>query len=696
MNFDAIFYPKAIAVIGASSREKTVGNDVLKNLVRQGYTGKIYPVNPKIEELYGLKVYPSIAEIDDNEIELLVLAIPAKFVAAEIKKAAHQGARAAIVISAGYKEAGNLELEKELAETCKELDITLVGPNCLGAINAEIQMNASFASVMPPVGAVAFMSQSGALCTAVLDYAQDLGIGFSKFISIGNKAALNELDLIKYLHADKKTKVICMYAESLENAPEIIEVLRKLNRGKNPKPVIVLKSGKTAAGAGAIASHTGSLSSGDSAYQALFTQAGIIRANSVSELFDLAQIFSMNDLQKVNRVAIVTNAGGPGVLTTDALIESGLAMAELTPETVKELRSFLPTAASTHNPVDILGDAAGELYQKTLVSLAKDKNTDALIVLLTPQSMTEPSETARAIAEMRQLSQKPIIVSLMGKKLVVDGVNILREQKIAVTAFPEPAAMAMGKFAKFANWTKQKSDTFLSFNDVDKNKVAEIFAQAKAKKQTSFPEAEAMEIMKAYKFPLLKSAIAKSSAEAVKMMQAFKGEVAMKIVSPDILHKSDVGGVSLGVTSVIVQSEYENMMSRVSKKMPKAKLEGVLLMEMAKKGTELILGINKNSLGTMLMFGFGGIYVEVFKDVNFAFTPLSREDALSMINGLRSSKLLEGVRGEKPVDKEILIETIGRLAQLVKDFPEIVELDINPLLANADGVKVLDARVVIG
>lgn len=694
MNFDAIFYPKSIAIIGASSREKTVGNDVVKNLVRQGYAGKIYPINPKIEELYGLKVYEAIDKIEDS-VDLLVIAIPAQFVAAEIKKGSSKGVKAAIVISAGFKEAGNLNLEKELAQTCRDLDITLVGPNCLGAINAEIQMNASFASVMPPVGDVAFMSQSGALCTAVLDYAKDLSIGFSKFISIGNKAALNELDLIKYLHADKKTKVICMYAESLENAPEIIEVLRKLNRGKNPKPIIVLKSGKTAAGAGAIASHTGSLSSGDSAYQALFAQAGMIRANSVNELFDLAQIFSMNDIQRVNNVAIITNAGGPGVLTTDAVIESGLELAKLAPATVEKLRSFLPASASTHNPIDVLGDAVGEVYEKTINTLAKDANIDAVILLLTPQSMTEPDKTAQAVVQMRQNSKKPIVVSLMGRKLVAEGVNILREQKIAVTAFPEPAAMALAKFAKFSNWSKKQNEEILSFSDVDKNSVAEIFAKAKSRGKTSFPEAEAMEIMRSYNFPLMKSAVVKSSQEALKVMQEFKCEVAMKIVSPDILHKSDVGGVSLNVTVDTVVDEYEAMMKRVSQNKPNAKLEGVLLLQMAKKGTELILGINKNSLGTMLMFGLGGIYVEVFKDVNFAFAPLTREDALNMINGLRSSKLLDGVRGEKPVDKEILVETIGRLAQLVNDFPEIVELDINPLLANADGVKVLDTRVVI-
>ncbi len=694
MNLDVLFYPKSIAVIGASSREKTVGNDVVKNLVQQGYQGQIYPINPKIDELYGRKAYHEVTEVE-GEIDLVVVAIPAKFVADEIRKAAGKGAKAAIVISAGFKEMGNLELEEQLAATCNELGVTLVGPNCLGAINAEHSMNASFAAVMPPVGDVAFFSQSGALCTAVLDYAKDLGIGFSKFLSIGNKAALNELDLIKYLHADPKTKVICMYAESLENAPELIATLRDLNRGTNPKPVIVLKSGKTAAGAGAIASHTGSLSTGDSAYQALFAQAGMIRANSISELFDLAQVFSMNQIQAVKKITIITNAGGPGVLTTDAVIENGLEMADLAPETVAKLRSFLPSSASTHNPVDVLGDAVGEVYEKAINVLAEDPNTDAIIVLLTPQSMTEPDKTAEAVVKMRQISNKPVVVSLMGRALVTNGVEILRANKIATTAFPEPAAAAMAKFAKFSNWSQEKNEAFLSYSDVDKEKVAQIFAAAKDRGQTSFPEAEAMEIMKAYRFPLLKSAIARNSDEALKIMQEFNCQVAMKIVSPDILHKSDVGGVSLGVSIDNVVSEYEAMMARVALNKPEAKLEGVLLMEMAKKGAELILGINKNTLGTMLMFGLGGIYVEVFKDVNFAFAPLTRTDVLKMIAGLRSSKLLDGVRGEAAADKESIIEAIGRLSQLVSDFPQIVELDINPLLATKDGAKVLDARIVI-
>jgi acetyltransferase len=694
MNFQALFQPQAIAIIGASSREKTVGNDVVKNLVKQGYKGKIYPINPKIDELYGLKVYHDITDLD-QKIDLVVLAIPAKFVAAAIEEAAKKGAQAAIVISAGFKEAGNLELEKELAATCQRHGIILVGPNCLGVINAEHKMNASFAAIMPEVGNVAFMSQSGALCTAVLDYAQELGLGFSKFISIGNKAALDELALIKYLHEDPQTKVICLYAEALDDASAIIKTLKELNRGKDPKPVIVLKSGKTEAGAGAIASHTGSLSGGDNAYQALFDQAGIIRAQSVSELFDLAAVFSTNPLKEIKNVTIITNAGGPGVLTTDAVVENGLEMTKLEDKTIKKLETFLPAAANTHNPVDVLGDAVGEVYEKTLAVIAEDKNTDAILVLLTPQTMTEPIKTAQAVLNLRKTTDKVIAVSLMGRDLVEGGVKILRKNKIANTTFPESAALGLGALAKFVAWTKVKENQPLVFSDVDQDQVAKIFKEAKKVGKTSFPEAEAMEILKAYNFPLLKSAVAKSASEAKKILQEFNCAVAMKIVSPDILHKSDVGGVMLNITASNVEDKFQEMMATVSKNKPQAKLEGVLLMEMAPKGHETILGINKNSLGSMIMFGLGGIYVEVFKDVTFGFPPLSQLEIKKMVNGLKSSSIFAGARGQQAIDQDSLIEAIARLAQLATDFPEITELDINPLLLTAQGAKVLDARIVI-
>ncbi|HNV45083.1 acetate--CoA ligase family protein [Candidatus Woesebacteria bacterium] len=694
MNFQALFQPQAIAIIGASSREKTVGNDVVKNLVNQGYAGKIYPINPKIDELYGLKVYHDIKDLD-QKIDLVVVAIPAKFVASAIDEAASKGAQAAIVISAGFKEAGNLALEQELAATCRRHGIILVGPNCLGVINAEHKMNASFAAIMPEVGNVAFMSQSGALCTAVLDYAQELGLGFSKFISIGNKAALDELALIKYLHEDPQTKVICLYAEALDNATAIIQTLKELNRGKEPKPVIVLKSGKTAAGAGAIASHTGSLSGGDNAYQALFNQAGIIRAQSVSELFDLASIFSNNPLKEIKTVTIITNAGGPGVLTTDAVIENGLEMAKLEEQTIKKLKSFLPAAANTHNPVDVLGDAVGEVYEKTLAVIGDDRQTDAILVLLTPQTMTEPVKTAQAIVNLRKKTDKVIAVSLMGRDLVADGVKILKDNKIANTTFPESAALGLGALAKFVAWTKIKEDKPLVFNDVDRERVAQIFKKAKKEGKTSFPEAEAMKILQAYNFPLLKSAVAKSASEAKQILEKFACAVAMKIVSPDILHKSDVGGVMLNVTADNVEAKFQAMMTTVRKNKPQAKLEGVLLMEMAPQGHETILGINKNSLGSMLMFGLGGIYVEVFKDVTFAFPPLSKLEIEKMIGGLKSNSIFMGARGQAAIDQKSLIEAIARLAQLAGDFPQIKELDINPLLLTAQGVKVLDARIVI-
>lgn len=694
MNFQALFQPQSIAIIGASSREKTVGNDVVKNLVKQGFAGQIFPINPKIDELYGVKVYHDIKDLD-QKIDLVVVAIPAKFVNSAIEEAAKKGAQAAIVISAGFKEAGNFALEEELAETCKRHNIILVGPNCLGVINAEQRMNASFAAIMPEVGNVAFMSQSGALCTAVLDYAKELGLGFSKFISIGNKAALDELALIKYLHEDPQTKVICIYAEALDNAPAIIASLKKLNRGNNPKPVIILKSGKTEAGASAIASHTGSLSGGDNAYQALFDQAGIIRAQSISELFDLASVMSMNPLKVIKTVTIVTNAGGPGVLTTDAIIENGLTMAELEKDTVKKLTEFLPAAANVHNPVDVLGDAVGEVYEKTLNVLSEDKNTDAILLLLTPQSMTEPVETARAVVNLRKKTDKAIVVSLMGRDLVAQGVHLLRDNKIANTTFPESAALGLGALAKFVAWTKIKENGAKVFADVDREKVAKIFQEARKVGKTSFPEAEAMEILRAYNFPLLKSATAKSAKEAKKILSEFNCAAAMKIVSPDILHKSDVGGVMLNVTAADVESKFTEMMTVVSKNMPQAKLEGVLLMEMAPQGHETILGINKNSLGSMLMFGLGGIYVEVFKDVTFAFPPLTLLEIKKMINGLKSSSIFAGTRGQQAIDQESLISAIARLAQLSSDFPEIKELDINPLLLSASGAKVLDARIVI-
>ena len=698
MDLNPVFYPKSVAIIGASSREKTVGNDVVKNLVQQGYEGKILPVNPKIDELYGVKVYHDISEVD-AEIDLAVVAIPAKYVAQSLAMAAEKGAKAAVVISAGFKEVGNQDLEDDLRDTCQKHGMALIGPNCLGVLTPEISLNASFATLMPKQGNVGFISQSGALVSALLDYAADRDLGFSKFISIGNKADVQELDLIKYFFADEDTQVIAIYSESLADAPEFIQVLKEQNRGPNPKPVIILKSGRTAEGSSAIASHTGSLCSGDTAYEALFEQAGVVRAETVEEMFDLCEVFSKNKVKPVKNTTIITNAGGPGVLTTDAVIENNLELANLTEATTVALKEGLRAAASCKNPVDVLGDAKADEYRAALEAVIHDDNTDSVLFLLTPQSMTEIEETAQAVLDLKQEIDKPVIACFMGVDTVSHGVKMLRDAGIATINYPESAAKALAVFSKFANWSKQETQEVMSFDDVDQDKVRSIFEQAKAEGKTSFPEAEAMEIMKAYNFPLLRSEVATSPEEAEQIAQEIGTKLAMKIVSPDILHKSDVGGVMLNVTAANVKDKYAEMMEVVKANKPEADLQGVLLMEMAPdNGVEVILGVNQApGLGTMVMFGLGGIYVEVLKDVKFAFAPLTKDDAQRMIKGLQTAELFEGVRGEQAKDKQALMECIGRLAQLVTDFPEIKELDINPLLAleEGQGAKVLDVRVVI-
>jgi len=698
MDLNPVFYPKSVAIIGASSREKTVGNDVVKNLVQQGYEGKILPVNPKIDELYGVKVYHDISEVD-AEIDLAVVAIPAKYVAQSLAMAAEKGAKAAVVISAGFKEVGNQDLEDDLRDTCQKHGMALIGPNCLGVLTPEISLNASFATLMPKQGNVGFISQSGALVSALLDYAADRDLGFSKFISIGNKADVQELDLIKYFFADEDTQVIAIYSESLADAPEFIQVLKEQNRGPNPKPVIILKSGRTAEGSSAIASHTGSLCSGDTAYEALFEQAGVVRAETVEEMFDLCEVFSKNKVKPVKNTTIITNAGGPGVLTTDAVIENNLELANLTEATTVALKEGLRAAASCKNPVDVLGDAKADEYRAALEAVIHDDNTDSVLFLLTPQSMTEIEETAQAVLDLKQEIDKPVIACFMGVDTVSHGVKMLRDAGIATINYPESAAKALAVFSKFANWSKQETQEVMSFDDVDQDKVRFIFEQAKAEGKTSFPEAEAMEIMKAYNFPLLRSEVATSPEEAEQIAQEIGTKLAMKIVSPDILHKSDVGGVMLNVTAANVKDKYAEMMEVVKANKPEADLQGVLLMEMAPdNGVEVILGVNQApGLGTMVMFGLGGIYVEVLKDVKFAFAPLTKDDAQRMIKGLQTAELFEGVRGEQAKDKQALMECIGRLAQLVTDFPEIKELDINPLLAleEGQGAKVLDVRVVI-
>lgn len=695
-NLDCIFYPKSVAVIGASRDPESVGNNILRNLVTQGYQGEIYPINPKAENLYNKRVYADIQEV--GEVDLAIIAVPAKYVT-EIAPKVVIKARAVIVVSSGFKESGQNYFEEELKQICQSSNVPLIGPNCLGVINPEIKMNASFANIMPNLGNIAFVSQSGALCTTVIDYAQDLGLGFSKFISIGNKAGINELDIIEYLANDRQTKLIAIYSEELTDGPRLIRIAKSITRGKKAKPIIILKSGKTDLGAKAVISHTGSLSGSDEVYQALFSQSGIIMANSIQEFFNFMQIFSKNGLAKAQNIAIITNAGGPAVLAADAVADNGLDLAKFSPTIEKKLAEILPTAAHINNPVDILGDAKADRYQQTLEVVEKDKNVDALLILLTPQSMTEVDETAKAIIEIKSKTHKPLVACFMGKSTVESGIEFIKSSSVISMNFPETAIRNLAAFNKFYKWSRITKDELFRFKDVDKKKVANILKRARKAGKTIFPEVEALEILKAYNFPLLKFGWATNAVEAEKIAQKIGDRVAMKIVSPDILHKSDIGGVVLNVGTRDVGKKYNQLVEAVSLKIPKAKIEGVLIEEMASEGgIETILGANKNgSLGTTIMFGLGGIYVEILGDVNFGIVPITIRDAERMVTTLRMSKIFFGFRGGPHYDMAAVSECLGRLSQLTNDFPEIKELDINPLLVlpKGEGVKVLDARILI-
>lgn len=701
MDLKFLFEPKNIAVIGASTRPGAVGNDIVKNLVEQGFMGAIYPINPKADELYGLTCYADIADVPESEVDLAVMVIHAVAVPDALTAAAKtKHVKATVVISAGFREIGNVDLEDQLKAVAEQYDIALAGPNCLGIINPLRQMNASFAAKMPPAGSVAFLSQSGALCTAVLDYADELGLGFSRFVSLGNKAVADEAAFLEYLEKDEATKVIAMYIEDLKSPTRLAAVAQRVVRGERAKPIIVLKAGRTGAGAGASASHTGALAGDSAAYDAFFRQNGIIQAESIEELFSFTQVFAENPRSAGRRTAIVTNAGGPGVLATDAVVGDGLELAKFTPETEAALKSALPAAANTHNPVDVIGDAKADRYQAALEAVASDPQVDMALVLLTPQSMTEVEATADAIITAKQSYKKPIVASFMGADVVRPGVRRLIKGGVSTLRFPEEGARALAALADFSERSQQEDSQIFSFNDIDQAKARQLIVAARTAGVKQLVEVQAVPVFAAYGFRTLKSVVARTSEEMQQYARASAAPFVMKIISPDILHKSDVGGVAVGVKPENAAAEYEAMLARVTEKKPEAHIEGVLCVEMAplSRGAELVLGSVKDPVfGHMVMVGLGGILVEVLKDVSFGLVPFNQRMAREMIDQLKGRKILSGVRGGAALDVNALVDALGRLSQLLVDFPEIKELDVNPLLVlpEGEGTMVLDGRIVL-
>ncbi len=691
-----LFTPRAVAVVGASHVEGKVGYSLMKNLVEHGFKGPIYPVNPKAEKIMGLTCYKDISVVPDG-VDLAVIAVPAKLVPGVIEECGRKGIGAAIVISAGFKEAGEegKDLEKRLFNAAMVSGVRVLGPNCLGMINTKHRMDASFAAHFPEEGDIAVLSQSGALCTAILDWAVRNHIGFSKLISIGNKADIDEEMLIEAMGEDDDTRVIVGYLENIVHGPHF---MRTAERVTKHKPVILIKAGTTSAGSKAASSHTGSIAGARMAYECAFRSSGILQAGSLEALFDYAQAFSYQPLPKGRRIAVVTNAGGPGIMAADAIENAGLSFAALTEETQGKLKGFLPAAANVMNPVDILGDAGAEVYSRALEAVLADEGVDAAVVLLTPQAMIDVKKAAEVVSATVAKFDKPVVASFIGADRVAAGIEILQRNRIPHYPTPERAVESLLMMAEYQKWRERPPRVIKRFS-VNTTKVDRVINLSRKRGQFNVGEQESKSILAAYGFSVPNATMARTADEAISAAAALGFPVVMKIVSPDIVHKSDVGGVKVGLNGPgDVRDAYELMMDRIRARQPNARLQGVLMQEMVKEGREIIIGMTRDpQFGPMLMFGLGGVYVEVLRDVSFQLAPITLDEAYEMLVGTKTYKLLKGVRGEKSVDMQLVAECIQRISQLSVDFPEIEEMDINPLKVSPERARAVavDARVRI-
>ena len=692
---DALLNPASIAIIGASRSPGKVGHEILANLLASGFVGPIVPVNPSAGEVLGMQCFPDLKAYG-GRIDLGIVALPAGLVSAAVRECIASGVRAVAVITAGFREVGTegAILESEMAAICQAAGVRLLGPNCLGLINSQHKMNASFAKHMPRAGCISVISQSGALCTAILDWAASRHLGLAKLISMGNKADLNETHFLEALADDTQTRVIAGYLESIVTGDEFI---RAAEAASSKKPVVVLKAGVTAAGGKAASSHTGSLAGADIAYGAAFKRSGIIRADTFEALFDYAMAFAMQPLPKGNHVAIITNAGGPGIMAADAVEQSGMKLQPLVDSTATALRKTLPAAASVGNPIDVLGDADPQRYVTAVEAARDDDSIDAIIVILTPQAMTQPAETARAIAACN-MRGKPILASFMGGEDVMPGREELVAANLPDYPAPERAVAALRALCDYAEWLRKPLRVLTHF-PVNRRRVERIIHRHVRTGQLQIGEAYAKAVLRAYDFTVPPGQVAGDAEQAVEAADKIGYPVAIKIVSPDIIHKSDVDGVKLNLDSPqAVRDAFDLMMLRVGQLLPQAQLEGVYLEKMCRRGREVILGMTRDpQFGPMLMFGLGGIFVEVMKDVAFHIAPITEEEAIQMLENTRSFGLLKGARGQSRVDLQAIATCLQRISQLVTDFPQIKELDINPFIVGEPGRESIaaDARITL-
>jgi acetyl coenzyme A synthetase (ADP forming)-like protein len=689
----AFFDPRSVAVIGASRDPAKVGGSVIANLRAAGFEGRIWPVNPKASIVQGLPAVPSLLDVDDP-VDLAVIATPAPAVLPALKDCVAKGVRGAVVISAGFREAGEAgqARETELRAWLRGQPIRVLGPNCLGWIRPSRRLNATFAPGMPPAGGIAFLSHSGALATAILDWARARRLGFSFFATLGNQADLTESDVLEAATDDPETRVIVAYVEGLADGRRFFEALRATTARK---PVVLLKAGRSPEGGRAVSSHTGALAGSDTAFEAAVRQAGAVRARSVEELFDLARCLASQPLPRGRRLLVVTNGGGLGVIATDAARDAGLEVPALDAPVQARLRATLPRTASLGNPVDLVGDADPARYTNALHAVGPDAGIDAALVIMTAQAATDAVGVARAILGATRGWSRPVVAALVGGDRVAPGIGVLEEAGLPCYPFPEPAVTAIAGMALVAERARaDRVDLPASVTppaalaDLDRLRAAGV-------KGLGLPEL--MPLLIAYGIPVLAPRLAGTADEAAAAAEALGCPVALKIVSPDISHKTDVGGVALGLTSPAeVGPAATAMLARVGQHRPNATIQGFLVQPMAPSGKELLLGTLRDpQFGPLVVVGFGGIYVEVLRDMAVRLAPLSPAEALRMLDELRMAPLLRGVRGQPPVDQAALAETIVRFGQLAADCPELSELELNPLVAYATGVVAVDARAML-
>jgi len=688
--------PKSIAIIGASDKEGSVGRAITNNIMK-GYKGTIYPISPTRETVFGKKAYKSVLDVP-GKVDLAVVVTKNTIVPSVLEECGKKKLRGAIVITAGFKEVDEegAKLEQKLKDIAKKYKLQIIGPNCLGVMNLEPQtmMNSTFLKITPKSGEIALVSQSGAICAALVEDASAQGIGFSAVISMGNKADMSEIDILKMLAEHKQTKVIVIYLEDMGNGQEFLRVCKDITR-KKKKPVLVLKSGRSPEGAKAAMSHTGALMGSDEIYDALLKQSGAIRVDTMEELFDYATAFSKQPLPMNGDLVIVSNAGGPAIISTDACSKLGIKMAKIE-EIRKKIDAVIPPWGSSRNPVDIVGDADFKRFENVLNEVLKHKNVGSVISMCTPSATLNYDKLAEVIVSMSKKYKKTMLASLMGLDEGITNREILAKGDVPYYTYAEGSIRALKAMLTFTNWVKNSPGKITKFN-VKKNTVKKILDNAKKEKRSALLEEEGQEILRAYGFPLPASKLAKSKKEAVDASKKIGYPVVLKIASPQIIHKSDAGGVKVNLQNAKdVENAFDTIIKNAKKYNKKADIKGVLVVEMVKGGKEMIIGSKlEPGFGPVVMLGMGGIYVEVLKDVTFKLAPMTNIEADDMISSIKTKKILEGVRGEKPSDIKKLSECIQRLSQLVSDFNEIKELDMNPVLVmeKNKGCKVLDVRI---